>query len=191
MLTAAVDLGEVGGAAMLIRLMAVDAGERAIMEAGGVAMIITLMATHIILIRTVASGILIATPTSISDTVMVAITDMEVTAAMVDMPAAVTVVMATTVAMVEVAMAVTSVTATGTAAYRRKESTSISMEHHGTLFHDALRRLGQAFPYSGIDEEALEKLKHPKAILEVSVPVRMDDGSSRDAGRLRGGTILV
>lgn len=52
-------------------------------------------------------------------------------------------------------------------------------EHDGTLFKDALSRLDQAFPYSRIDEEALEKLKHPKAILEVSVPVRMDDGSLR------------
>lgn len=48
-----------------------------------------------------------------------------------------------------------------------------------SLFQDALTRLDQAFPYANIEEESLEKLKHPKAILEVSIPVRMDDGSQR------------
>jgi glutamate dehydrogenase (NADP+) len=48
-----------------------------------------------------------------------------------------------------------------------------------SLFTDALTRLDQAFPYANIEEEALEKLKHPKAILEVSIPVRMDDGSQK------------
>ena len=47
------------------------------------------------------------------------------------------------------------------------------------LFADAVRRLDRAFEYAQIDEEALEKLKHPKAILQVSIPVRMDDGSLR------------
>ena len=47
------------------------------------------------------------------------------------------------------------------------------------LFADAVRRLDRAFQYAQIDEEALEKLKHPKAILQVSIPVRMDDGSFR------------
>lgn len=44
------------------------------------------------------------------------------------------------------------------------------------LFEDAVRRIDRAFPYAGISEEALAKLKRPKAILEVSIPVRMDDG---------------
>ena len=47
------------------------------------------------------------------------------------------------------------------------------------LFSDAIKRLDRAFKYAQIDEEALEKLKHPKAILQVSIPVRMDDGSLR------------
>ncbi len=47
------------------------------------------------------------------------------------------------------------------------------------LFADAIKRLDAAFPYADISEEALEKLRHPKAVLEVSIPVRMDDGSLR------------
>ena len=47
------------------------------------------------------------------------------------------------------------------------------------LFADAVRRLDRAFEHAQIDEEALEKLKHPKAILQVSIPVHMDDGSLR------------
>ena len=47
------------------------------------------------------------------------------------------------------------------------------------VFSDAIKRLDRAFEYAQIDEEALEKLKHPKAILQVSIPVRMDDGSLR------------
>ena len=45
------------------------------------------------------------------------------------------------------------------------------------IFTNAIARLDAAFPYADIGEEALEKLKHPKAILQVSIPVRMDDGS--------------
>ena len=47
----------------------------------------------------------------------------------------------------------------------------------GQVFADAIRRLDRAFEYARIDEEALLKLKHPKAILQVSIPLRMDDGS--------------
>jgi glutamate dehydrogenase (NADP+) len=47
------------------------------------------------------------------------------------------------------------------------------------LFQDALRRLDRAFQYASIDEEVLEKLKHPKMVVEVSIPVRMDDGTLR------------
>ncbi|QDU77636.1 Glutamate dehydrogenase [Bremerella volcania] len=45
------------------------------------------------------------------------------------------------------------------------------------LFSGAIARLDKAFQYADIDAEALERLKHPKQILQVSVPVRMDDGS--------------
>ncbi len=47
------------------------------------------------------------------------------------------------------------------------------------IFQDAIRRLDRAFQYAEIDQEAVERLKHPKQILEVSIPVRMDDGSLR------------
>ncbi len=50
-------------------------------------------------------------------------------------------------------------------------------DNNGELFANAVTRLDAAFPYADISEEALEKLKHPKAVLEVSIPVRMDDGS--------------
>jgi glutamate dehydrogenase (NADP+) len=51
------------------------------------------------------------------------------------------------------------------------------MNDHGDIFTDAIKRLDVAFAHAQIDPEALEKLKHPKATLEVSIPVRMDDGS--------------
>lgn len=52
------------------------------------------------------------------------------------------------------------------------------MNHNDNhIFEDAILRLDDAFKYANIDEEAVEKLKHPKAALEVSIPVRMDDGS--------------
>ncbi len=47
------------------------------------------------------------------------------------------------------------------------------------IFTDAISRLDRAAEFAAISSEALEKLKHPKAILEVSIPVRMDDGSLR------------
>jgi len=48
-----------------------------------------------------------------------------------------------------------------------------------TTFDDAIQRLDHAFQYADIDQESLDKLKHPKAIMEVSIPVRMDDGSQK------------
>ena len=50
-------------------------------------------------------------------------------------------------------------------------------ELHEPIFTDAISRLDAAFQYAEISEEALEKLKHPKAVMTVSIPVRMDDGS--------------
>jgi glutamate dehydrogenase (NADP+) len=49
------------------------------------------------------------------------------------------------------------------------------MSHHD-LFAEAITRLDKAFPHADISEEALERLKHPKAVLEVSIPVRLDNG---------------
>ena len=58
----------------------------------------------------------------------------------------------------------------------------MSLERHESkysIFEDAIRRLDRAFEFAKIDAEAVEKLKHPKAIVQVSIPVRMDDGSLR------------
>jgi glutamate dehydrogenase (NADP+) len=46
-----------------------------------------------------------------------------------------------------------------------------------TTFENALARLDKAAKYSTIDAEAVERLKYPKSALEVSIPMRMDDGS--------------
>ena len=47
----------------------------------------------------------------------------------------------------------------------------------GSIFDDALTRLDAAAEHADIHPEALERLRHPKAMLQVSIPVRMDDGS--------------
>ncbi|VAX36217.1 NADP-specific glutamate dehydrogenase [hydrothermal vent metagenome] len=52
-------------------------------------------------------------------------------------------------------------------------------ENQDGIFEDAIKRLDRAAEFSEIDRESLEKLRHPKAILQVSIPVRMDDGSLR------------
>ncbi len=46
-----------------------------------------------------------------------------------------------------------------------------------SLLADASQRLDQALRYVSISEDAVERLKYPKASLIVSIPVRMDDGS--------------
>ncbi len=59
--------------------------------------------------------------------------------------------------------------------------------HQSTsVFEDAIRRLDRAFQYAQIAEEAVLKLKHPKSIVQVAVPVRMDDGSLRVFSGYRG-----
>ncbi len=45
------------------------------------------------------------------------------------------------------------------------------------LFADASQRLEQALKYLAVSDDAIEHLKFPKASLQVSIPVRMDDGS--------------
>ncbi len=47
------------------------------------------------------------------------------------------------------------------------------------LFQDAITRLTTAAALSEIEDEAVQRLRHPKAILEVSIPIRMDDGTLR------------
>lgn len=53
------------------------------------------------------------------------------------------------------------------------------MPENTSLFADAISRLDAAAAYAGIDPEAIERLKHPKTIVEISIPIRMDDGSLR------------
>ncbi len=55
----------------------------------------------------------------------------------------------------------------------------MSEDNHQSIFDDAIGRLDEAFQHSDIDPEPVERLKHPKQVLEVSIPVRMDDGSLR------------
>jgi glutamate dehydrogenase (NADP+) len=46
-----------------------------------------------------------------------------------------------------------------------------------TLFNDAIGRLDHAGKIAGLDPEVVELLRHPKAVMHISIPVRMDDGS--------------
>ncbi|HIK32438.1 MAG TPA: Glu/Leu/Phe/Val dehydrogenase [Oscillatoriales cyanobacterium M59_W2019_021] len=48
-----------------------------------------------------------------------------------------------------------------------------------SLFSDATQRLDTALKYVSISEDAIERLKYPKASLRVSIPVRMDNGDLR------------
>ncbi len=45
------------------------------------------------------------------------------------------------------------------------------------LFETALSQMEEALRYTRVSDDTIEKLKWPKASLEVSIPVRMDDGS--------------
>ncbi len=54
-----------------------------------------------------------------------------------------------------------------------------SERDRASLFADALLRLETAGVHADIDPEALERLKHPRRIVQVSIPVRMDDGYLR------------
>lgn len=47
------------------------------------------------------------------------------------------------------------------------------------VFDDAIKRLDKACAIAKINTEVMEKLKHAKSVLEVAVPVRMDDGSQK------------
>ena len=55
------------------------------------------------------------------------------------------------------------------------------------LFEAAIGRLDRAARLVHLDPEALERLKHPKLVVEAAIPVRMDDGSLRifDGYRVR------
>jgi glutamate dehydrogenase (NADP+) len=55
------------------------------------------------------------------------------------------------------------------------------------VFTDALRRLDEVAALIDVDPEVLERLRHPKSVMEVSIPIRCDDGSLRvfDGYRVR------
>jgi glutamate dehydrogenase (NADP+) len=55
------------------------------------------------------------------------------------------------------------------------------------IFDDALRRLAPAAEHADVDDEALDRLRHPKMVVQVAIPVRMDDGALRvfEAYRVR------
>jgi glutamate dehydrogenase (NADP+) len=47
------------------------------------------------------------------------------------------------------------------------------------LFTDASAHLQAALRYASVSDDALERLRYPKSVLKVSIPVRMDDGQLR------------
>src|SRR5690606_9870348 len=57
--------------------------------------------------------------------------------------------------------------------------TEIDVTTPGNLFTQALTRLDEVRRHARIGPETLERLRHPVTTLEVSIPVRMDDGSLR------------
>ena len=44
------------------------------------------------------------------------------------------------------------------------------------VFTDALRRLDEVAELIEVDPEVLERLRHPKSVVQVSIPIRLDDG---------------
>lgn len=58
-------------------------------------------------------------------------------------------------------------------------STRPAEQSAANTFQDALCHLDQAAQYLDIEAEIIERLKHPQAALQVSIPVRMDNGELR------------
>ncbi len=52
-------------------------------------------------------------------------------------------------------------------------------EYDKNSFSHAISRLDEAARYADLHPEVIERLKYPKAVMTVSIPVRMDDGSLR------------
>lgn len=48
-----------------------------------------------------------------------------------------------------------------------------------TLYFDALKTLDRANKYQDFSPEIIEQLKHPQRIVEVSLPIKMDYGSTK------------
>ncbi len=61
----------------------------------------------------------------------------------------------------------------------KKTVSEIDNSANLSLLSDASKRLEQALKYVNISEDAIARLRYPKASLSVSIPVRMDDGSLR------------
>lgn len=53
------------------------------------------------------------------------------------------------------------------------------MKEMETLFEMSLRRLDRAAGYCSANDETIERLRHPRSVLQVSIPFRMDDGTLR------------
>ncbi|TWT62286.1 Glu/Leu/Phe/Val family dehydrogenase [Rubinisphaera italica] len=53
----------------------------------------------------------------------------------------------------------------------------MSNQDHEIIFQDALGRLDVAGKYAEIDQETIQRMQHPIQIIQVAIPVRMDDGS--------------
>ena len=49
--------------------------------------------------------------------------------------------------------------------------------YHSPLYQDALAQLEQASEIMGADPNIVERLKYPKRAIQVSIPIRLDDGS--------------
>jgi glutamate dehydrogenase/leucine dehydrogenase len=48
-----------------------------------------------------------------------------------------------------------------------------------STFENALKQLGKSFKVSGVSEETKERLSSPQRVLEVTFPVKMDDGKTK------------
>lgn len=63
-------------------------------------------------------------------------------------------------------------------ATKKKQPRRASVKNHN-VFEDAIQHLDSAFQHADIHLEALERLKSPKMAIEVSIPVRMDNGDMK------------
>ncbi|HBR95739.1 MAG TPA: Glu/Leu/Phe/Val dehydrogenase, partial [Opitutae bacterium] len=72
------------------------------------------------------------------------------------------------------------------------DATPTSPTTSSDLFEVALGRLTEASEYSDANEETLQRLRHPIAVHQVSIPVRMDDGTLKifDGYRVRHNDVL-
>ena len=57
---------------------------------------------------------------------------------------------------------------------------AIAGDGENSLFGVATQMLDEAFEYAGVSVDTLERLRLPKSVLKISIPVRMDDGTLRN-----------